>query len=131
MLLGLIEAARGEDRTARALLERALLVIEKFSIHRARDFREARLELAKVMVRQQAVESGAMAEKALEGALELDGNTRLKAEASLLAARTRWARHASSDARQAATQAITFAVEPDQAALRGEAEKFLAEHPLE
>lgn len=131
VLLGVIEAARGEDATAQALFERAFPVLEKAGLNRAREYWVARLELAKLLVRRQPAESGPMVEKALEGVLQLEGNTRLKAEALLVAARTRWARHASSEARQAAARSITFAVEPDQASLKAEAERFLAEHPLE
>lgn len=87
--------------------------------------------MAKVLFRQHAVGHEAAAERAFEQALTLDGNVRLKAEAALLVAKVRWAKHAPIEARAAAAQAIGFATEKDQAALKAEAERFLAEHPAE
>lgn len=131
ILLGVIEGERGEDVAARALLERSLQAYVELGYQHGHDSVEGYLMLAKVLARQHAVGHEAAAEDAFARALRLDRNLRLKAEAAMLVAKVRWAKHAPIEARAAASQALSFAVEKDQAALRAEAERFLAEHPAE
>lgn len=130
-LWGEVLAAMGQNREAVVHLEATLVVYERLKAHRKQRYVHFALVLAEARGRMKSPESRAAAEKAHQAAMRLEGNSRLKAKASLQLAKALLANGATDQARQAAAQAITFAVEPDMKPVQVEAETFLAEHPLE
>ena len=129
--LGLVLAAQGDDEKAVKEFDTAAAVYERMKADRKQFYVTFMLARAQALARLQSKESRAAAEKAHDAALRLEGNSRLKAQSSLQLAKAHLANGATDQARQLAAQAITFAVEPDQQALKTEAEQLLARHPLE
>jgi predicted Ser/Thr protein kinase len=124
--VGRVLAAKRDDEEARAMLTKAA---ERYAQLAAGSTTHAQvlLDLATVLERVAPKDvARAAAQRALEAALAREGNQRLKARASLLAARAREAAGDVAGAREAATAAVGFAVDDDVAAVRAEAERLLA-----
>lgn len=129
--LGLVLAAQGDDEKAVKEFDAAAAVYERMKASRKQFYVTFMVARAESLARLGSKDARAAAEKAHEAALRLEGNSRLKAQASLQLAKAHLANGATDQARQLAAQAITFAVEPDQQALKTEAEQLLGRHPLE
>ncbi|MER2566312.1 MAG: serine/threonine-protein kinase [Myxococcaceae bacterium] len=130
-LQGLVLAAQGDDAQAVRTFDTAAAVYERMKATRRQFYVTFMVARADSLARLASKGSRDAAEKAHEAALRLEGNSRLKAQASLQLAKAHLANGAIDRARQLATQAITFAVEPDQQALKAEAEQLVVAHPLE
>jgi serine/threonine protein kinase len=127
--LGHILAAAGDARGARVVLSRGVETYERLSPGSTESGLLA-FDLARVVEQlEPPAAARPVAERALEKAVGLEGNARLKARAALLAARVRRAAGAADEAMDAARLAVSFASVANLPEVRAEAEALLARGP--